>query len=103
MAFIRLTIVTPVVACSGTWTRTSAAAGVLDALDDVVGRLRLEQRRHVLDAQRVAADVDQVAGHVDEALHRVQRAHGVADGALGVLAVAAHRLHRWRASRCAGR
>jgi hypothetical protein len=70
------------------------AAGFLDALHDVVGRLGLEQRRHVLDAQRVAAHVDQPAGHVDEALHGVQRAHGVADGALGVLAVAPHRLHR---------
>ena len=89
IAFIRLTSVTPVVAWQCTWIRTSWPEVVLDRLDDVVGRLRLEQGRHVLEAQRVAAQVHQVAGHLDVALDGVQRALGVADGALRVLVHAA--------------
>ncbi len=66
------------------------AAVLLDAAHDVIGRLRLEQRGHVLQADRVAAHLHQALRHVDEALHGVQRADGVADRALGVLAGTAH-------------
>ena len=65
-----------------------------DALDDVIGGLRLEQRRHVFQADRVAAQLDQALGHLDKGFGGVQGADGVANGALGVLAVAAHGLHR---------
>ena len=67
------------------------AALLLDAAHDVVGRLGLQQRGHVLEADRVAAHFHQALRHVDEALHGVQRADGIADRALGVLAGAAHR------------
>ena len=57
---------------------------VLDRLHDVVCRLRLQQRRHVLEAQRVASEIHEVTGHLDIALDRVQLAHGVAESALGM-------------------
>ena len=65
------------------------AARLLDAADDVVGRLGLQQRGHVLDADRVAAQVLELLGHLDELLDGVQGRDGVADGPLGMLAGAA--------------
>ena len=62
------------------------AVRVLDALDDVVRGLRLEQRGHVLERDGLGAHVEQLAGELDVALGGVQRAHRVADRALGVLA-----------------
>src|SRR5664280_293643 len=63
----------------------------LDGRDDVVGRLRLQQGGHVLDGQGVDADVSQLASLAHEAFDGVQRAGGVADRALGVLADPFHR------------
>ena len=65
-------------------------AGFLDALHDVEGRLRLEQRRHVLDADRIAAQVEKLLRHFHEVAGRVQRAHRVADRSLRVLARTPH-------------
>ena len=70
------------------------AAARLDALDDVIGGLRFEQRRHVFEADGVATQLQQALGHLDKGLGGVQRADGVANRALGVLAVAPHRLDR---------
>ena len=64
----------------------------LDRLDDVVGRLGFQQRRHILDADRLAAEIDQLLGQFDKAGDGVQRAHRVADRALGVLAGVQHGL-----------
>ena len=72
------------------------AVGLLDAADDVVGRLRLQQRSHVLQRQRLRTHVEQLAGEVHVALDGVQRRDGVADRALGVLAGLLDRLHRVR-------
>ncbi len=49
------------------------AAGLLDALDEIVSGLRLQESGHVLDADRVAAHVAQPAGQFDEAFDGVQR------------------------------
>ena len=86
IAFIRLTSVTPVVAWHVNVDARLLAAGFLDALHDVVGRLRLQQRRHVLDADRIAAHIQQLLRHLDEGGDGVQRADGVADRSLRVLA-----------------
>ena len=77
IAFIRLTIVTPVVECTWTWTSVSSPHFSLIAFDDVVGRLGPQQRGHVLDADRVAAHVLEPLGHLDELLDGVQRAEVV--------------------------
>ena len=83
------TRVTPVVAWTWTWTRVSWPH-FLDALHQVVGRLRLQQAGHVLDADGIAAHFAQLLRHLDEGFDSVQRAGRVADGALGVLAGAVH-------------
>ena len=67
---------------------------LLNALDDVVGRLRLEQSSHVLEGDRVGTHVDETIGLLDEALWGVNRGSGVADGALGVLAGLLDGCHR---------
>ena len=72
----------------------SRSASFFDALDDVVGGLRLEQRGHVLDADGIAAQFEELLRHVHEVAGRVQRAHRVADGALRVLSGAAHGRNR---------
>ena len=72
----------------------AVATACLDALDDVIGGLGLEQRCHVLQADRVAAQFHQALCHFDKGLCRMQGAYGVADGALGMFAVATDRLHR---------
>ena len=113
MAFIRLTSVTPVVAWVCTCTRTCSQQATLGSPLDpgqrrpglqfagqigkqVARRLRPAQPRHVLDAQRVAAHLHQALRQVDVSLHGMQGTHRVADGALGMLAVAAHGLDRVR-------
>lgn len=67
--------------------------GVLDGLDDVVGGLRLEQRGHVFQGDRIGAHVKQLAGQLHVTLHGVDRGDGVADGALRVLANLLHGSH----------
>ena len=67
---------------------------LLDALDDVEGRLRLEQGSHVLEGDGVGAHVDEAVGLLDEALRGVDRGGRVADRALGVLADALDGGHR---------
>ncbi len=69
------------------------AVGFLDALDDVVGGLRLQQCGHVLEGDRFGAHVDELAGELDVALDGVDRGDRVADRALGVLADGLDRLH----------
>jgi hypothetical protein len=70
------------------------AVGLLDAADDVVGGLGLQQCSHVLQRDGVGAHVEQAAGELDVALGGVERGDGVADGALGVLAGLLDRGHR---------
>ena len=72
------------------------AVGVLDALDNVVGRLRLEQGRHVLERDGVGTHVEQLPRELHVALGVVHRRDRVADGALGVLAGLLDRSHRVR-------
>ena len=62
------------------------ATALLDALDQIVGGLRLQQSRHVLDADRIAAYFDQLLRHFGKGFDRMYRADGVTDGALRVLA-----------------
>ena len=62
------------------------AVGVLDGLDDVVGRLRLEQGGHVLQGDGISTHVEQLTSKLDIALNGVDRADRVANGALRVLA-----------------
>ncbi len=69
------------------------AAGVLDRLDQIVGLLGLDQRGHVLDADGVGAHVLQLLGQFGVLFVGVQRADGVADAALGVLAGLFHGVH----------
>ncbi len=69
------------------------AVGLLDAADDVVGGLGLQQCSHVFECQRFRAHIQQLTGELHVALHGVQRRDGVADGALGVLAGLLHRRH----------
>ena len=62
------------------------ATALLDALDQIVGGLRLQQSRHVLDADRIAAYFDQLLRHFGKGFDHMYRADGVTDGALRVLA-----------------
>ena len=70
------------------------AVGFLDAADDVVGGLRLEEGGHVLEGDRLGAHVDELPGELHVALDGVDRRDGVADGALGMLADLLDGLHR---------
>ena len=70
------------------------AVGFLDAADDVVGGLRLEEGGHVLEGDRLGAHVNELPGELHIALDGVNRRDGVADGALGVLADLLNGLHR---------
>ena len=69
------------------------AVGLLDAADDVVGGLGLQQCSHVLQRDGVGAHIEQATGELHVALGGVERGDGVADGALGMLAGLLDRLH----------
>ncbi|GAR49657.1 hypothetical protein NGUA13_00119 [Salmonella enterica] len=63
-----------------------------DFADQLIRRHRGENAGHVLDGNRVDAGFQQLFGQVQPGLQRVRRAGGVRERALGVRAVAAHRL-----------
>ena len=63
-----------------------------DFTDQLKGGVRGEDPRHVLDGDGIDAGLQQLFGEVEPGLQGVGRAGGVAEGALGVGAVAAHRL-----------
>ncbi len=63
-----------------------------DFADQLKGGMRGENAGHVLDGDGVDAGLQQLFGEVEPGLQGVRRAGGVAEGALGVGAVAADRL-----------
>ena len=77
---------TPVVACTCTWTRTDSSQSVLDCFHNVVGRLGLQKGGHILDAKRIATQVHQLFRLFNVAFDGVQRTDRVADRSLRVLA-----------------
>ena len=62
------------------------AALLLDAFDQVIGGLRLQQAGHVLDANRIAPHLLQLLRHLGKGRNGMQRTDGVTDRALRVLA-----------------
>jgi hypothetical protein len=56
----------------------------LEFLDQIEGDARLDDARHVLDAQGIAAHLFQLDPHLDKVLHRMNGADGVAKFAAGV-------------------
>ncbi len=83
-------MVTPVVECTCTCTSVSVPALLLDAAHQIVRRLRSQKRRHVFDANRLAAQFAQLLGHFHKLFHGVQRRYCVADRAFRVLASSLH-------------
>ena len=69
------------------------AAFFLDAFNQVIRRLRLEQARHILDADGVGAHLLEPLRHLDECADGVKRADRIADGALCVFAGLLHGSH----------
>ncbi len=65
---------------------------LLDFTDQLKGGMRGEDAGHVLDGDGVNAGLQQLFGEVEPGLQGVGRAGGIAEGALGVGAVAADRL-----------
>ncbi len=61
--------------------------------DQIIGGVRRQQAGHVLDGDGIGPHLDQLARLLDVHLQRMHRAHGVADGALGVLAGLLDRAH----------
>ncbi len=66
--------------------QTQFGEGILDAFDQFIGSLRLDQCGHILDADRVNAHINQLAGFFLQVFGGVQRADGIADATLGMFA-----------------
>ena len=72
-----------------------ASALLLDGFYQIVSGLRLQQAGHILDANRVAPHIPQLSGHRGKRFHGVQRADGVRDCALCMLAGLLHHDRSW--------
>ena len=66
----------------------------LQTRDELLGVVRRQQGRHVLDAQRVGAHLDEPAGDLDVVIERVHRRDRVDDRRLKVLACLLDRRRR---------